>query len=75
MPLYECQKCGTVENTACGNFWNAESVSEAVCSECHTGTWHGRFDKMKADGGWVRDEFQHGSDKKPQFITRLPNPR
>lgn len=42
MSLYQCERCGAKENTALGSFWNQE---EKLCSECATGTWHGKFPK------------------------------
>lgn len=44
MPLFECTKCGAVENTALCNFW---LTRPAICSECdpEIGQWHGRFPK------------------------------
>ena len=45
MPLFVCEKCGCVENTALGNYWLAK---ERLCGECYTGSWHGRFPKRKA---------------------------
>lgn len=60
MSLYQCQKCGAVENTALGHYhsrgtsWLPEK--RALCSECgptefsdgtptEYGKWHGRFEK------------------------------
>ncbi len=46
MPLFNCAKCGVVENTACGHYWGRtmvkfeegalppELVGEPLCSEC-----------------------------------------
>ena len=35
MPLYECSKCGAVDNTALGNFWTRESKGlPRLCAEC-----------------------------------------
>lgn len=47
MSLFVCDRCGCVENTALGDYWGC---AEKVCSECSTGTWHGRFPKEKWDG-------------------------
>lgn len=49
MPLYECERCHCVENTALTNFW--ESLAEGkprLCSECdpEIGRWHGSFPKI-----------------------------
>lgn len=52
MPLFRCSSCGCVENTALSEFWvqrDFEKV-EPKCSECRTGTWHGRFEKKPASG-------------------------
>ena len=46
MSLYQCTECGCRENTACGYYWEANYKKEPVlCSECHTGEWHGHFPK------------------------------
>jgi hypothetical protein len=47
MPLFECDKCHCVENTATGSYWGQ---SEKLCSECKYGEWHGRFIKEPAKG-------------------------
>lgn len=36
MPLFKCHKCGTVENTALGDFWTNQD--KPICSECKTGS-------------------------------------
>lgn len=46
MPLFNCSKCGVVENTALGAYWmNRARDRPVLCSECDTGTWHGEFSK------------------------------
>jgi len=49
MPLFRCTKCGCVENTACCDYWyqTIHLGNPALCSECETGKWHGRFAKHK----------------------------
>ena len=47
MPLFCCQKCGCIENTALGQYWTSE---EKLCSECATGEWHDAFPKKSAIG-------------------------
>ena len=51
MPLFKCQTCGCVENTALGDYWNAKHSEGRAprCSECGKGKWHGRFPKEDAD--------------------------
>lgn len=68
MPLFECSKCGTADNTAMGNFWSFHMESKpALCCECdpEIGKWHDAFPKKPAkevraeeartspDAGWV----------------------
>lgn len=55
MPCFRCEECGCVENTALGHYWCAgleeykgTRKEKALCSECLTGKWHGRFPKEKA---------------------------
>jgi hypothetical protein len=47
-----CRQCGCVDNTACaGSYWyNRAYGKPLVCSECGSGTWHGRFAKRSAAG-------------------------
>lgn len=46
MPLFNCSRCGVVENTALGDYWNARRKGKPVlCSECADGVWHGMFGK------------------------------
>ena len=47
MPLFRCQKCGCVENTAPAWWWYSEGK---LCTECKTGKWHGLFSKYSAVG-------------------------
>lgn len=57
MPLFKCQKCGAVENTACGQYWGED---EKLCSECATGNWHGKFEKRNAvASGYFKDAQGH----------------
>lgn len=57
MPLFKCSvpECGALENTALGDFWMPRREGKPVrCSECATGTWHGRFDKRTPEeAGYV----------------------
>ena len=54
MPLFECDKCHCVENTACTmHYWGHPTK---LCSECDTGTWHGQFDKWPAKGMLVDNQ-------------------
>ena len=44
MPVFICQKCGAIENTATSSYWTNE---KHICSECETGRWHERFKKAQ----------------------------
>lgn len=48
MPLFECTRCGTVDNTALSpTFWRKHTDRVPVlCTECETGTWHGEWEKQ-----------------------------
>ena len=52
MPLFECEQCHCVENTATGEYWGRQ---RKLCSECGTGEWHGIFEKKPA-AGMIIDE-------------------
>jgi hypothetical protein len=52
MPLFRCEECGSVENTACCSYWLRKNDGELLlCSECDPdiGEWHGKFEKRPAD--------------------------
>lgn len=53
MPLFACDKCGCVENTALCLFWMSWDSAERLCSECDPkiGKWHGAFPKKKSEAG------------------------
>jgi hypothetical protein len=47
MSLYQCTRCGCCENTALGFYHMANYKSNPpLCSECKTGEWHGKFEKV-----------------------------
>lgn len=51
MPLFKCDRCHAIENTAmCNHAVNRYEGRPVICSECETGTWHGRFPKQHAAG-------------------------
>lgn len=74
MSLYQCEKCGVIENTACGWYHytrNAGPEFEGVklCSECGPavfnngsptglGNWHGRFEKRYFPVGTMETDEQ-----------------
>lgn len=62
MPLFECSKCGCLDNTAIAGYWwrvNKENKSP-LCSECNPeiGKWHNEFEKIpvKDSGYWIAED-------------------
>lgn len=56
MPLFKCEKCLCVENTAVSGYWMRHTPDDPIlCSECDPkiGKWHGRFEKIQAAGAYV----------------------
>jgi hypothetical protein len=55
MPLFVCEKCGCVENTALSMCSWGEMCERKpmLCSECcpKQGKWHGKFEKSKPKEG------------------------
>jgi hypothetical protein len=53
MPLFECETCHAVDNTAVTNFAydHLYLKKPALCSACDPkiGKWHGRFEKITAE--------------------------
>lgn len=53
MPLFRCEQCGCVENTACCNYWSRKSTDkDPLCSACDPDIWqwHGIFPQRSAAG-------------------------
>lgn len=48
MPLFDCVKCGHVENTAMAPWYGMDGIQE--CSQCHEGAWHGMFERFVRNG-------------------------
>lgn len=69
MPLFKCSNCGALENTALGDYWIPSMEKQPVkCSECATGTWHGRFPKRTPeDAGYI--EGMDGHFYRPEEIA------
>ena len=63
MPLYVCEICGCIDNTALGHAYHPKVdekgelvrdeegriVFDRRCTECKTGVWHAKFPKEKYD--------------------------
>jgi len=76
MPLFVCDKCKAIENTACGCFWTCGrygNSKDALCSECMPfdgynkgGKWHNKFKKVTATAEEIKkigeDAFVYVSD-------------
>lgn len=72
MPIFQCQKCGCVENTALSGFWLRDmrflrakregrevEKGPALCSACdpEIGVWHGEFEQLAATSfGYILGE-------------------
>ena len=58
MPLFRCEKCKTIENTALSPYsWTSE---EKLCSECdpRIGKWHNKFPKSEEMPQGEEDYFR-----------------
>lgn len=75
MPLFVCEKCGAVENTALGSYWARDHVrykdspelnGKALCSECTPKSFEGGSPTGK--GEW------HGRFPK-EYVKDLPPER
>jgi hypothetical protein len=69
MPLFACEQCGCIENTATGCYWGRE---RALCSECGDGKWHERFPKKSAEGMLI-DQLGHLWSKSQVDAGQLPS--
>lgn len=63
MSLFECSKCGVIENTAVtsGSWSNlyGNPKKPMECSECADGQWHGLFPRQSFEGsGYVKNGWR-----------------
>ena len=76
MPLYRCEKCGCIENTAMGFYWGKY---KKLCSKCSTGKWHRVFRKKSAKGlllcndGFLYHSKEVKKDSKSGVRWRIEN--
>lgn len=50
MPLFVCDRCENVDNTAMSGFWADKRTNKRkLCTRCRTDTWHEKFDEIKRD--------------------------
>ena len=66
MPLFICDACGCVENTATSDFWiqARQDLPDRRCSKCRTGTWHDVFPQLPYAGQkviWPTVPSEHAS--------------
>lgn len=68
MPLFVCDKCHGIDNSACGgNYWTrlidvaAGKLGSAsvLCCECYTGKWHDLFPKRTFDSATENPEHYY----------------
>lgn len=87
MPLFKCAECGSLENTALGDYWyrTGHEKKPPRCSECAEGKWHGRFDKITPEaGGYIEgndgflykpDEIAPGGYFYPRVKPKVKDPQ
>jgi hypothetical protein len=59
MPLFRCQKCDCIEDTALCHYWSARLQElPTICSACDPkiGKWHGEFPRKSAQGWGVQKD-------------------
>ena len=57
-PIFQCHKCGCVENTALSGYWFKED-KPALCSECDPefkNKWHEKFPRIPAKGYFLGND-------------------
>ena len=66
MPIFACEQCHVVENTARSGYW-MRGGGPALCSQCdpRIRKWHDRFPRCSAAGYWLgSDGFLYHQDDK-----------
>ena len=74
MPLFICEECGTIENTALGHYWSKDHVkfkdssknNKALCSSCIPAEYDDSSETGR--GKW------HGKFPKETFDPKKHNP-
>lgn len=76
MPLYRCDQCNCVENTALTHYWsrNRRTDTRALCSACdpEINHWHGRFPRRSASGMHI-DQSGHLWTQEQVASGKLPD--
>ena len=67
MPIFVCENCQNIENTALSDYWaRLTQHKPKLCSQCGLGKWHGQFPEEKFDPKkWKRNEYNN------DFIERI----
>lgn len=77
MPLFKCDRCDCIDNTALGAYWHNKAEGMPVlCAECATGRWHGQFPKAAAQAsGYVQrpDGFWEWRGQSAPVVCSLCN--
>ena len=75
MPVFICENCGCIENTAVSNYWSRGS-GPALCSECdpEIGKWHGRFPKIPYSDNTMTDVLNPTAKKEHQKGNKRRTP-
>lgn len=74
MSLFECGKCGVIENTAVtsGSWLNQSKGKPMLCSECTDGKWHGLFPRqMFVGSGYVKNGWRVQRPNPPGCICKF----
>lgn len=50
MPVFVCSRCKHLENTATSRYVELVMTgADPLCSECDSGSWHGKFERTAYD--------------------------
>jgi hypothetical protein len=73
VPIFQCSRCGVLENTALGAYWLNRGQGKAVlCSLCDTGRWHEAFPrKTPAEANYEQHPNGFWSPRKDN-IEKVP---
>lgn len=77
MPLFVCDKCGCIENTALGRYWSKDmqdlweqdNLGMALCSECAPKTYRSGM-PTRFTGKWHNNFPKKQWDGKIQVVNR-----
>jgi len=76
MPLFVCDECNSVDNTATSHYWQSHMAgTPALCSACDpkSGRWHDIFERETWDGKRPMHNRRDGNEAESERVPPSPD--